>query len=140
MTDKYDLEETSYGNPNWNAISTANMEKLDDAIHTILRYKARVGESFTPGDPMNIKNGEWTMPISGESARAFMPSGEVHVSGEYLFGQRIGPIKHTPWSWSGSGEVYIGPDGVPTEEQPAVDPWKYKVGVSIDSVTIILQL
>jgi hypothetical protein len=143
ITDKYEFDTENYGTTGWNALLATALEKADDVIHTYLRYPVGSGETISSFDPVQLFGGAWRKAqADGIKNPAHGIAIEAGTSGEYLRAQQIGPLSHPPsgevpgWSFSGSGEIYLGPTGLLTQTVPTsnID----LVGYSIDPTTILL--
>jgi hypothetical protein len=108
FTDKYDLEKTDYGTEGWNAILTANMEKLDAGLHTYL--EGTLGEALSQYEAGYVGlDGKWykaqaddlsSMPCLGVAI-------EAGALDEVIRFQRIGPIENVAWAWEPGKPVFL---------------------------------
>lgn len=143
VTNKFSLEDVNYGVSGWHTILNNNNDILDDVVNTYIRLKTASGEAAKLSDcsPVFVRDGEFYKLNSGESCVGLLLSGVAISSGQYVLAQRCGPFTDPDWNWDPrSGEVYIGADGTLTQTMPAVNPWRYKVGMVVTNKTIILQL
>jgi hypothetical protein len=136
-TDKYDFDTTNYGTTGWNALLASALEKADVFIHTYLRYKVAPGASLDQYDPVHLVDQEWQLALAnGINQPAYGIAVEGGTSGEYLRAQHAGPVTNPAWSFSGSGEVYLGASGELTQVVPATNV--NILGYSIASDTILI--
>lgn len=140
ITDKYEFEEVAYGTTGWNAILTANVQKMESYLHTYLYYPIASGEVIAAYDPLAIKNKEFKKARRNTtSSRVACFAIEAGVSGEYIRGQRIGEMtKSGEWFFNGSGEIYLTNAGDITN-YPSGETDK-PLGISISSDTILIEL
>jgi len=138
ILDKYELETITTGTTGTSGIFDSNMDKIEDNLHTYLRYQVASGESIAAYDPLAFVNNEWKQandPGSGEIKCPSAVAIELGVSGEYVRGQRAGPLTNSEWTWSGSGEVWLGAAGEITQTSN-----NYKIGNVISTTAIVIQL
>ena len=142
FTDIYEFELfDEYGVSGWAAVITANMEKLDDFLHTYIVGTA--GEALSKGEAVYLKSdgkfwkakadADATMPSMGLVVNDADAAGEVVV-------QRVGPFSETGWSWSAGDRLYVSEPtaGAMTATKPSSRA--QPMGIAIDSDTVILMV
>lgn len=141
-TDKYDADRFTVGVTGWQALLDSNVQLWDAMIQTYLRYRVANGEVITAKDPILLVNREWKQ--SWDTPGRWPPAAvatESKVSGEWLRGRRAGEIENDNWSLTGSGEVWVGPgSGEVTQTRPGSQECEKKLGVSVSSSAIVIQL
>jgi len=140
FSNKYELETIATGTTGTSGIFDSDMEIVEDYLHTLLRYKVASGEALAAYDPLTIINSEWKKASdpAGNSGEVRWPSAiaiEIGTSGEWVRGQRSGPITNAGWSWCGSGEAFLGVSSNITQVSNT-----YKIGNVISETTIVVQL
>jgi hypothetical protein len=138
LTPKYEIDTTDYGTTGWQALIATAMEKIDGYMHTYLRYLVKSGETILAYDPVHLVNSQWEKAqANGVKQPAFGIAIESGSSGEYLRAQYTGPITNPAWTFSGSGEVYLGAAGILTQTSPGSNV--EIVGYSISTTTILIR-
>jgi len=142
VTPKYSLEEVPAGTTNWNALLTANMQKLDAAVQTYLPGIA--GESIAVGDACYLgTTGLWwkaranlaaTMPALGLAVAAAAANGACVI-------QRIGLFTKAGWAWvTKGGLVYLSAavGGGLTESVPTGTNQMQPIGLVASATSLML--
>jgi hypothetical protein len=121
----------------WNAVLATALEKVDNYVHTYLRYKVSSGEEIAAYDPVCLTNLQWQKACAdGVKQPSFGLAIESGVSGEYLRAQTVGPLTNPDWTFSGSGEVYLSTSGTLVQTIPETNV--EIVGKAISPTTILL--
>lgn len=137
-TDKYDLHTIDYSVQGWDAILTADMEKLDDVIPS--RMLVTLGETVAAYDALYLNaDGKWyKAQADGTKQPAFGLAVESGVLDDVIRLIRIGKVTNAAWSWTVAGGVYLDPStaGAITQTPPSenIQP----IGVATASDTIFL--
>jgi hypothetical protein len=138
ITNKYELETVNYGTTGWNALNASSFQTIDDQLHTYLRYPVAAGQTISAYDPIRIVDGQWVKAYATDS---FLPAQAIAIeagtSGEYLRGQRVGPLTNSGWSWAPSGEVWLTASGELTQTKPGSNT--QKVGFALTSTIIMVN-
>jgi len=138
-TIKYEFETIAYSTTGWNGILTADIEKMEEYLHTFLlvtlgedaeayqavyldrtgkAYKARFDHIHQPAIGLLIEDG------SADDTN-------IRV-------QRVGPITNSEWSWWPGRPVFLSDSIYGGLTQDWVLPRKQALGIAITSTTIIL--
>jgi len=107
-TDKYDLEEVSYGTQGWNGILTTNLEKVDDHLHT--RLLITLGETVVKGDALYLDHiSEKWKKAQGDGSKQPMRcfATEAGVLDDEIRGQRVGPMTKSGWAFQVGYNLYL---------------------------------
>lgn len=142
-TDKYDLETIAYGTSGWNGILSANMQKMDDHVHS--RILVTLGENISQYEalaPSKDGDGKFykalanitRQPAWGLAVEAGAADAQVRI-------QRVGPITNTGWSWTPGKYVYLSDvtPGALTQTPPADARAIQIIGFAISATQIILN-
>jgi hypothetical protein len=121
ITNKYEIDTTNYGTSGWNALLATGMEKVDNYLHTYLRFQVASGESIDANKGVRVVSGEWkAAKADGVNQPAHAIAIEAGVSGEYLRAQCMGLMSASgEWNFTGTGEVYLSALGAITQTPPA---------------------
>lgn len=123
FTDKYELEDMDYSVADKSGIVSADMEKVDDHLHT--RLLATLGEAVSQYETLYVaSNSKWSrakadqtkMPSLGLAIESGILDDEIRV-------QRVGPITNPAWSWTVPNPVFLSPTvlGGLTQTLPSSD-------------------
>jgi len=139
LTDKYDLEKVDYGTEGWNAIMTANMEKLDALLHTYLEGELSVAVSAFEAGYIG-PDGKWGKAVADPG---YMPAMglaiEAGTAEDTIRFQRVGPITNVAWSWTPGLPVYLS-SAVPGGMTQVKPDSAQIMGVAISATTVILAI
>ena len=145
FTDKYDLEEISYGVSGWNGILTTDLQILDDVIHT--RYESTVGEAVAAYTTVEIRSdGKVYNSLTTLSGTDYVPIGimiEAGVLDETKRAQISGLIVNNSWSWTPGDRLYTHRtvSGTLTDTLTVTGTnTQHYIGVAVTSSGILLQI
>lgn len=133
---KYELEETSYGMGGWNAIAWANMQLIDNHVHTrlagtageaVAQYEA--GYLASDGKYYLAKADGSLQPAVGIFIEAAAADAAVRL-------QRVGPITNGSWSWTVGGMVYLSATTPGALSQIASNQC---IGIALSATSILLS-
>ena len=141
QTDKLELEEVAVGTTGWNAIYTANNQKIDDGHHAILMVT--LGETVAQYEAgcFYESTGKWHKALANISKQpawgVFLDAGNLD---DEVRLQRIGPVTNAGWSWTAGKPVYLsaGTPGALTQTAPA-DRFKQFIGMPETATKLILN-
>lgn len=107
FTDKYELEDMDYSVADKSGIVSANVEKIDDHVHT--RLLATLGETVAIYKPVYIaSDGKWYQAKADLDARPAMGlTVEAGILNDQIRVQRVGPIINTGWAWVVPDPVFL---------------------------------
>lgn len=140
ITDKYDLETYAYSVTDKSGIATANIEKLDDHIHS--RMMGTYGESIDEYEAVYTKSDGklWLAQADGSAQPCMGLAIESGIADEVKRIQIAGPITNTSWAWASIGQpVYLDPatPGALTQTPPGSNA--QIVGIAQSATTIFLM-
>ena len=141
FSDKFDLEETSYGLSGWNAIIWANFQKVDAGLDSRLpalvageaidQYEAVYLNPSTGKADLALADGT-QQPCIGLAVEAADADEDVRI-------QREGAITNTGWSWTVGGLVYLSnstPGGL-TQTPPS--PNRQVIGYALTATCLVIE-
>lgn len=140
ITNIYELETFEAGTQGWDAVETANTEKIELYLCTMLRYPVASGEVISAYDPLCLQLGHWHQAIDNGSGKTppVAIAIESGTSGEYVRGRRVGAMSVSgEYTFTGSGELYLG---TTSGELLTQAEGTYRIGVVADATAIIVQL
>ena len=123
VTDKYELEEVSYGTVGWNGILTSNMQRIDDNLHTFILIT--LGETVAISEALYLaEDGKW-YKAKGDVQR--QPSWGLAVDAgninDQIRMQRVGPFADGSWTWTVGRPIWLSPTtpGGLTQSEPVAN-------------------
>lgn len=142
-TDKYDLESIAYGTSGWNGILSANLEKIDDHMHS--RLMATIGENVSQYEalaPNKDGDGKFYKALANITRQpAWGLAAEGGSADAQIRLQRIGPVTNDAWSWTPGKYVYLSdvtPGGL-TQNPPSDERKRQIMGFANTATQIILN-
>jgi len=139
FTDKYAFEDMAYSTADKSGIVTANVEKMDDHLHT--RIECTAGETIALYDAIYLESdGKYDKAQADGTQQpcAGLAIETAVLDGTFL-AQRIGPITNTGWAWGTVGaKVYLDPStpGALTDTKPTTNA--QMVGIVLSATSIFL--
>ena len=139
-TDKFALEETSYGLAGWNAIIWANFQKVDEGMDSRLPLVA-AGEAVAQYDALYLESDGKVyqaqadgsqQPCIGLAVAAADTDEDVRI-------QREGAITNAGWSWTIGGAVYLSASTPGGLTQTPTAPDRQYVGYALTATTLVIE-
>lgn len=137
-TPKFSLEEMSYGLKGWNAIMTANLQKLDAAIPSRVN-NGTAGEALFALDALFFTAGTWRKAqANGWRGPARGLAVDTVDSGEALRVCVFGSLATSGWDWSPGAALYLSPasPGGLTQTRPSM--WAQEIGFATAATSIFI--
>jgi hypothetical protein len=138
-TEKYDLVEIDYEHTGWNGDLGADMEKLDNHLHT--RVLVTLGEAVSKGEALyQATDKKWYKAAAdGSKQPARGLAVEAGAADQQIRMQRRGPFQNTGWNFKPPYKLYLHTvAGELSHHKPGSDD--QCMGWAIDKDTVFLEI
>lgn len=140
FTDRFDLEEISYGVTGWNAVVTTNFQKVDEGLKARLPL-LEAGETLARGEAVYLASDGKAYRARADGIRqpCIGLAVESAAAGSQVRIARSGDLTSPAWSWAVGAALYLSRTllGGLQAEAPA-DNIQY-IGYALDPTTVVIE-